>query len=162
MAEDLIGYEKLTEQALRLVVVKALKNVKKVGLPGDHHFYISFKTGARGVEIADHLRAQFPDEMTIVIQHQYWDLEVDDKHLEIVLKFSGVPQHLSIPFAALTRFVDPAVNFGLVFHVDEDLLDAQVEDDEPHPDNKSTARADEKSTAQIAPGVVSLDAFRRK
>ena len=161
MAEDLIGYQQLTENALRDVVRMALKEAADNGLPGGHHFYITFKTGARGVEIAPHLKDQFPDEMTIVIQHQFWDLEPKAKHFEIVLKFSGVPQHLVIPYAAITRFVDPSINFGLVFHVDENLLDAQADETETETEADAPAGPVAKAGEGSA-SVVSLDAFRRK
>ncbi|MEN8877197.1 MAG: ClpXP protease specificity-enhancing factor SspB, partial [Hyphomonas sp.] len=106
---DYIGYEALTQAAMRGVVREALrKGYNSNGLPGDHHFYLTFRTKAPGVKIADYLVERFPEEMTIVIQHQYWDLEVEDSHFEIILKFSGVPQHLHIPYAAITRFVDPS------------------------------------------------------
>ncbi|MFN3312129.1 MAG: SspB family protein [Hyphomonas sp.] len=152
---DYIGYEALSQAAMRGVVREALRRGKSSGgLPGDHHFYISFRTRAPGVKIADHLMQRFPEEMTIVIQHQYWDLEVHDAHFEIVLKFNGVPQHLSIPLAALTRFVDPSVNFGLAFEAA--AKDAGVI--APAPAEAGPVAAD------TPPGVtvVNLDAYRRK
>jgi uncharacterized protein len=150
---DYIGYEALTQAAMRGVVREALNRTRTSGsMPGDHHFYISFRTRAPGVKIADHLVQRFPEEMTIVIQHQYWDLEVSDSHFEIVLKFSGVPQHLSIPLAAITRFVDPSVNFGLTFE---------------SRDRDAGVIAPAKDIAEEAPKaptetVVNLDAYRRK
>ncbi len=150
---DYIGYEALTQAAMRGVVREALRRTKTNGaMPGDHHFYVSFRTRAPGVKIADHLIQRFPEEMTIVIQHQYWDLEAHDAHFEIVLKFSGVPQHLSIPFAAITRFVDPSVNFGLTFETRS--RDAGV---------ISPARdVSEEAPKAPAETVVNLDAYRRK
>ncbi|MCU0731301.1 MAG: ClpXP protease specificity-enhancing factor SspB [Hyphomonas sp.] len=151
---DYIGYEALTQAAMRGVVREALRRAKtNGGVPGDHHFYISFRTRAPGVKIADHLVQRFPEEMTIVIQHQYWDLEVHEGHFEVVLKFAGVPQHLSIPLAAITRFVDPSVNFGLTFETRG--RDAGV---------LSPAQETAEETAPKAPTetVVSLDAYRRK
>jgi uncharacterized protein len=150
---DYIGYEALTQAAMRGVVREALRRARSSGgMPGDHHFYISFRTRAPGVKIADHLVQRFPDEMTIVIQHQFWDLDVNDTHFEIVLKFAGVPQHLSIPLAAITRFVDPSVNFGLTFEArgrDAGVLAPASEEIEEAP-------------AAPAETVVSLDAYRRK
>ena len=129
---------------------------------GEHHFFITFRTKAPGVKIADHLVERFANDMTIVIQHQYWDLEVHDTHFEIILKFSGVPQHLHIPFSAITRFVDPSVNFGLNFeatpdNADENLIAPVAE--------KAPAQTPSKPAdvpADTADTVVNLDAFRRK
>lgn len=152
---DYIGYDALSQAAMRGVVREALRRAKASGgLPGEHHFYISFRTRAPGVKIAPHLVQRFPEEMTIVVQHQYWDLEVHDGHFEIVLKFSGVPQHLSIPLAAITRFVDPSVNFGLAFETQS--RDAGV--------IAPAAAAPEAEFEPKPPGetVVNLDAYRRK
>ncbi len=161
---DYLGYEALTQAALRGVVREALARVARDGTIGDHHFYITFRTRAPGVQIAEHLVERFPEDMTIVIQHQYWDLEVGDTHFEVVLKFSGVPQHLSIPFTAITRFVDPSVKFGLSFEdsatdgpgvlapagsgLTSDGTGEDAAADTPTGDNSNT--------------VVNLDAFRRK
>jgi len=157
MADDIIGYEALAQDALRGVVRRALDITAKAGAaPGEHHFYITFKTKARGVVIADYLADKYPDEMTIVVQHQFWDLMTDDKHFEVVLKFAGVPQHLSIPWGALTRFFDPSVRFGLQF----DAVDAEAANEKvPEIAGGDDANAD---AAPATAGVVSLDAFRRK
>lgn len=155
---DYIGYEALTQAAMRGVVREALRHTISNGSPpGEHHFYITFRSKAPGVKMADHLVERFPDEMTIVVQHQFWDLEVHEGHFEIVLKFSGVPQHLSIPFAAMTRFVDPAVNFGVSFEKSDsnDAMDV-VSPTESQSDETGAAEGSEDET------VVSLDAFRRK
>lgn len=157
---DYIGYEALTQAAMRGVVREAIRQAAINGSPpGDHHFYISFRTKAPGVKIADQLVERFPDEMTIVIQHQFWDLEVHDGHFEIILKFGGVPQHLSIPFAAMTRFVDPAVNFGVSFEAarNEDGIVSPA----PEEANAATEPAS-KTGSGTSDTVVSLDAFRRK
>ncbi|MDJ0920006.1 MAG: ClpXP protease specificity-enhancing factor SspB [Henriciella sp.] len=158
---DYIGYEALTQAAMRGVVREALRQAAKGSAPpGDHHFYITFRSKAPGVRIADHLIERFPDEMTIVIQHQYWDLEVHDGHFEIVLKFNGVPQHLSIPFAAMTRFVDPAVNFGVSF---EKAASGEAQVVDPAPEDSKLAIADTDTEASDdSDTVVSLDAFRQK
>jgi len=159
---DYIGYEALTQAAMRGVVREALRQAEKGSAPpGDHHFYITFRTKAPGVKLPDHLVEQFPDEMTIVVQHQYWDLEVHDGHFEIVLKFNRVPQHLSIPYVALTRFVDPAVNFGVSFEKpgsgeENEVVAPALESPDAEVD------ADETPAASDGETVVNLDAFRRK
>ena len=159
---DYIGYEALTQAATRGVMREALKRAAREGAPpGDHHFYVSFRTRAPGVQVPDHLTERFPEDMTIVIQHQYWDLEVDDSHFEIILKFAGVQQHLSVPFAAVTRFVDPAVNFGLSFEPEpvsgeSDVIAPVVDKVEDEGETAETPKADNEGT------VVNLDAFRRK
>lgn len=159
---DYIGYEDLTQAAMRGVVREALKRAAADGgLPGDHHFYITFRTRAPGVKVADYLIERFPEEMTIVVQHQFWDLEIDDSHFEIILKFSGVPQHLSVPFSAVTRFVDPSVNFGLTFEApgkNESVISpaTEVEMEEAAPALQASSGDEGAST------VVSIDAFRRK
>lgn len=158
---DYIGYEALTQAAMRGVVREAIREAAKNGAPpGDHHFYVTFRSKAPGVKIADHLVERFPDEMTIVIQHQFWDLEVHDGHFEIVLKFSGVPQHLSIPFAAMTRFVDPAVNFGVSFERADAGTDSGIVDGAPEADHEDVAATGTSDSEGDT--VVSLDAFRRK
>ncbi len=115
MASDQIRYDLLTQQALRGVVRGILVDVAKKGLPGEHHFYISFDTRADGVRLSQRLRAQYPEEMTIILQHQFWDLSVTDDHFEVGLSFGGIPEKLSIPFDAIKGFFDPSVQFGLQF-----------------------------------------------
>jgi hypothetical protein len=117
MAQDLLGYDKLIERALRGVVRTALRRVAQGGLPGTHHFYLGFRTGAAGVVLPGDLAAKFPDEMTIVLQHQFWGLEVGEDVFSVTLSFQGRPERLTIPFAALTSFADPAVDFRLRFAV---------------------------------------------
>ncbi|MFD2237335.1 SspB family protein [Aureimonas populi] len=117
MSQDLIRYDILAQDALRGVIRKVLTEVVKTGLPGDHHFFITFLTSAPGVRISARLREKYPDLMTIVIQHQYWDLAVTDSGFEIGLSFSDIPERLLIPFAAIRGFYDPAVNFELEFDV---------------------------------------------
>ncbi|MEM6411275.1 MAG: ClpXP protease specificity-enhancing factor SspB [Pseudomonadota bacterium] len=159
---DYIGYEKLTKAAMRGVVRDVLRRTVDAGsLEGEHHFYISFRTKAAGVAIADHLIERFPEEMTIVIQHQYWDLEVEDDYFEIILKFSGVPQHLHVPFSALTRFVDPSVNFGLTFEQDESGDAGSVIGPLADPGQMPTPDIEQPDDASEGT-VVNLDAFRRK
>jgi hypothetical protein len=112
---DQIRYDLLTQQALRGVVRSVLTDTAKKGLPGDHHFYISFDTKAAGVHMSDRLRAQYPDEMTIILQHQFWDLKVGEDEFEVGLSFGGVPERLTVPFEAINGFFDPSVQFGLQF-----------------------------------------------
>lgn len=160
MAEDLIAYEHLMQDALRTVVRSALQqSTGPRGIPGKHHFYITFRTRAPGVILADHLRARYPEEMTIVLEHQFWDLEVYPDRFRVLLKFSGQPQPITVPFAAITRFFDPSVKFGLQFdqHVDETRL-ASGDDVASTLAKAAPAEARESERAD----VVSLDAFRKK
>ncbi len=113
-----LSYERMVENALRGVLREALKITAAQGLPGAHHFYITFDTTAPDVQIAASLRALHPSEMTIVLQHQFWDLQVHEEHFEITLSFNGASQRLSIPFVAVTAFADPHAKFGLQFHVE--------------------------------------------
>lgn len=160
MAETFIAYEHLMQDALRGVVRAALQQATGPrGIPGKHHFYITFRTHAPGVTIPDHLRARYPDEMTIVLEHQFWDLEVYGDRFRVMLKFSGQPHAVTIPFAAVTRFFDPSVKFGLQFDqliFDEARLAAAGDDAHAHAPPMP-------APAPEAPvGVVSLDAFRNK
>jgi hypothetical protein len=116
MADTYIDYDSKVQNALRSVVRSVLIDTEKEGLAGEHHFYIAFKTQAEGVMIPDHLVSRFPDEMTIVLQHKYWGLKVFEDYFEIGLSFNQTPEHLTIPFAAVTGFVDPSVQFALQFH----------------------------------------------
>jgi len=115
--DSLIPYDEIVQEALRAVVGRVLGQVRDGGgvLPGDHHFYITFKTGAPGVSIPVHLRERFPDEMTIVLQNKFWDLTVDEAGFSVGLSFNQMPAKLDVPFSAITAFVDPAVDFGLQF-----------------------------------------------
>lgn len=165
MADDMIGYEHLMQDAMRSVVRAALQEAASPrGLPGKHHFYITFRTHAPGVTIPEHLRARYPDEMTIVLEHQFWDLEVYTDRFRVILKFSGQPQPITIPFAALTRFFDPSVKFGLQFeHQSEDRDETRMAsgDDTQAPPQRP-AEAAPAPAPQAESAVVSLDAFRKK
>lgn len=119
MTKDLIRYDLHVQAALKGVVRRVLADVAKDGLPGDHHFYISFKTGAPGVRLSQRLRDSYPDEMTIILQHQFWDLGVTEHAFEVGLSFQRVPERLLVPFDAITGFSDPSVQFGLKFEVGE-------------------------------------------
>ena len=147
-------YDELAQEALRGVIRKALEVAKNEGLPGEHHFYISFRTGAPGVIISDKLRSQYPEEMTIVLQHQFWDLDVREDGFSVVLTFNKIPETLVIPYSAVHAFFDPSVQFGLQFEV---ATPEAEEDAEPE------APAAEAAPAPRGEGeVVSLDAFRKK
>lgn len=139
-----LSYERMVEDALRGVLRQALKITEAQGLPGAHHFYITFDTTHPGVKIAPSLKALHPNEMTIVLQHQYWDLNVDDERFEITLSFSGVSQRMSVPFAAVTAFADPHAKFGLQFHVE---FEEQSEDDEDGEDDASDPPLEDEAPA---------------
>jgi hypothetical protein len=119
MATDHIRYDLLAQDALRGLVRKVLTDTAKSGLPGEHHFSISFKTDAEGVKMSPRLREQFPQEMTVILQYQFWDLKVTDTGFEVGLSFGGVPEKLTIPFASIKSFFDPSVQFGLQFETIE-------------------------------------------
>ena len=119
MADDLIRYDLLVQDALRGVVRKVLTDAARDGLAGEHHFYVSFRTEAPGVRMSQALREKYPQDMTIVLQHQYWDLGVTEHSFEVGLSFSGVPERLLVPFDALSGFFDPSVQFGLKFDLSE-------------------------------------------
>jgi len=118
MSEDIIRYDILVQNALRGVIQKALAEVAKTGLPGNHHFFITFVTNAPGVRVSNRIREQYAEQMTIVLQHQYWDLEVTDQGFSVGLSFSDVPETLQIPYSAVRGFYDPSVNFELEFDVE--------------------------------------------
>jgi hypothetical protein len=117
MAVDHIRYDILAQEALRGVVRTVLEDTAKHGLPGDHHFYITFDTHAEGVRLPPRLLAQFPEEMTIVLQHQFWDLTVSAEGFEVGMSFGGIPERIGVPFAAIKGFVDPSVQFGVKFEL---------------------------------------------
>jgi hypothetical protein len=117
MTIDHIRYDILTQDALRGVVRTVLEDAARNGLPGEHHFYIAFDTRAEGVKLSQRMRAQYPEEMTVVLQHQFWDLVVTDEQFEVGLSFGGVPERVLVPFAAIKSFVDPSVQFGVQFEM---------------------------------------------
>ena len=159
MAKDPLNYEAMMDRALRGVVSAALVEAVTKGLPGRHHFYVTFRTDHPGTELADHLRRTYPEEMTIVLEHQFWDLEVSHEKFRVILKFAGQPHPIVIPFAAVTRFYDPSVRFGLQFEqAGEHGIEANGEAvATPAP----AAPAPEEDEAPRG-AVVSLDAFRKK
>ena len=119
MTKDILRYDLMVQDALKGVVRKILSEAGRDGLPGDHHFYITFRTTAPGVRLSQRLREKHPDEMTIVLQHQFWDLNVSEHAFEVGLSFSGVPERLLIPYDAITTFFDPSVQFGLKFETQD-------------------------------------------
>jgi hypothetical protein len=191
MAEDLIRYDILAQDALRGVVRKVLSEVARTGLPGAHHFFIKFATRAPGVRVSSRLLKEYPEEMTIVLQHQFRDLTVNEQMFEVGLSFSGVSEHLVVPFDAIKRFFDPSVQFGLQFETMEATgeaaakegaasADAERTPAKPAPVGKPTTSvpsAGQASAAKPAEGgpegeapskgdggaeVVRLDRFRKK
>lgn len=163
-----IDYGKLIDEAMHFVVQKALRLVGEHGLPGDHHFFITFNTRHPGVMIADELRRRYPQEMTIVLQHQFYDLEIDDQGFSVVLSFDGVKQSLAIPFHAMITFADPSVKFGLQFHspVYEDEGELPLETAQSKNTRRNASprgKTTRKQTAEEGKSnVVALDAFRKK
>jgi uncharacterized protein len=151
MGQDLLGYDKLIENALRGVVRAALRVAARDGLPGTHHFYLGFRTAAAGVVLPSHLAAKFPDEMTIVLQHQFWGLEVGEEAFSVTLSFQGRSERLTVPFAALTSFADPAVDFGLKFSRPAGRAALPA-----------TAPAEAVPASRPAAEVVALDQFRKR
>ena len=161
-----MNYKELMDRALRGVVREALTRVAKSGLPGSHHLYITFRTHASGVELAERLRQRFPDDMTIVLQHQFWGLEVGEDRFEVTLSFNKLQERLVIPFAAITSFVDPAVQFGLQFvpGVAPPSRAARGEAEAKPPAAMPQAKPveDKPKPAAKSGEVVTLDAFRKK
>ncbi|MEM9598363.1 MAG: ClpXP protease specificity-enhancing factor SspB [Acidobacteriota bacterium] len=165
---DPLDYPSMVQDALRGVARQCLSQVADEGLPGSHHFYLTFATGARGVAIAQSLKARYAEEMTIVIQHDYRDLEVDAVGFGVTLRFGGVPQRLYVPFSALVTFYDPSVPFALRF--EPDLaggaldFDAFEEDDVPDGDGPAAdaVGADDQADGDDDNKVISIEAFRRK
>jgi len=153
VADSQIPYDEIVQDALRSVVRRVLDTVAREGLPGAHHFYIAFRTKHPGVIIPKHLAERYPDEMTVVIQHRYWDLGVDDEGFQIGLTFNQVPAKLHIPWGAITGFVDPAVDFALQFVANEGAAAAA-----PPPEPVAEERPPETQTGN----VVTLDRFRKK
>ena len=164
MSDDLIRYDVLAQDALRGVMRKVLSEVEKTGLPGEHHFFITFLTNASGVRISSRLREKYPEQMTIVLQHQYWDLKVTDTAFEIGLSFSDIPERLLVPFAAIKGFYDPSVNFELEFDVELEPVAEEQGEVAPVPlavAAPAPSKEEDKDEGGSA-DVVSLDAFRKK
>lgn len=174
MSEDLLQYDKMFDEALRGVVRKVLRIVAEHGLPGEHHFFLTFRTDYPGVEISETLRRQYPEEMTIVLQKVFWDLEVSENSFTVGLSFNAVRQHLVIPFDALTVFQDRSVKFTLQFQQTAEVPgDATAAQGVPDiaPEEKTAADSAPPAQEGSPPGgsaetgddnVVTLDTFRRK
>jgi uncharacterized protein len=189
MADDHIRYDILTQDALRGVVRKVLSEVARTGLPGEHHFFITFATHAPGVRVSSRLLTRYPEDMTIVLQHQYWDLTVSEHAFEVGLSFNGIPERLLVPFTAVKSFVDPSVTFGVQFEIEAKAgqppaeaprVVALVDEEEPtadeaaepgpigEPEDGEPAADDDEGHGENdeAPEgqaqVVSLDSFRKK
>lgn len=175
MSVDHIRYDILTQDALRGVVRTVLADAGAKGLPGEHHFFISFDTNAEGVRISSRLKAQYPDEMTIVLQHQFWDLVVSDEEFEVGLSFNGIPERLTIPFAAINGFFDPSVQFQMQFaevSAEEPVADGETGDApeiaikpqaRPAPANPvSEDTAPSAKEPEEGAAIVRLDQFRKK
>jgi hypothetical protein len=183
MAQDHIRYDILAQEALRGVMRKVLAEVARTGLPGNHHFFITFLTNAPGVRVSSRLRERYPEQMTIVLQFQYWDLKVTETGFEVGLSFSDVPERLEIPFSAVRGFYDPSVNFELEFDVKPEAVAEQpvalpkVEKPKAVEPREAPKKAEPKKKAEAAASkseapagasaaksadVVSLDAFRKK
>ncbi len=156
---DDMHYEALAQDALRGVIRSALERAAGPGgIPGAHHFYITFKTRARGVSVPPDVMAKYPDEMTVVLQHQYWDLAVEPDLFSVMLKFGGMPKVLTVPYTAVTRFYDPSVQFLLQFEAPE-IESEPVTDIAPQPGRTPTPQPEGDDDG---PKVVSLDQFRKK
>ncbi|HEY4161659.1 MAG TPA: ClpXP protease specificity-enhancing factor SspB [Dongiaceae bacterium] len=179
MAKDELGYDKIVERQLRGVAREVLSQVAAQGLPGDHHFYVSFRTDHPEASVGANLKAQFPHEITIVLQHQFWGLEVNEDAFEVTLSFSGKHERLHVPFEALVSFSDPSVKFGLQFEPKNQPAESQPREDaaatpvelpKALPKSKSEAPAEaeaavnsaDDSAGDKASTVITLDAFRKK
>lgn len=182
MAQDLMNYEQMTQLALRSVVRDAIRRViREDGLPGAHHFYITFQTRHPGAEIDESLAKKYPEEITIVLEHQFWDLTANDDNFEVTLKFGGVPKYIKVPYTAITRFHDPSVGFALQFEPQREetpasvsplakLQPAPAEAEKPRtaPAKKKNIKPKSDKKETVTDGkepddkVVSLDSFRKK
>jgi hypothetical protein len=168
MATDHIRYDVLARDALRGVLRRVLADAAEHGLPGDHHFFITFVSTAEGVKLSPRLLAQYPEEMTVILQHQFWDLVVTDDRFEVGLSFGGVPERLVVPFSAIKSFFDPSVQFGLQFETTDSP--GAPADEEPavasSPTSALPAPATESKDEPEKPSegaeVVRLDRFRKK
>ena len=161
--DSLIPYDSIVQEALRAVVGRVLGEIEQGGseLPGAHHFYITFKTHAPGVSVPASLRERFPDEMTIVLQNKFWNLNVRDDGFAVGLSFNQVPAELDIPYAAITQFVDPAVDFGLQFQATVDDM-APAEPEHPENDGMELADGEPVDATEDGSNVVTVDFGRKK
>jgi hypothetical protein len=189
MSSDFFRYDLLTQEALRSVIRRVLDEAASAGMPGEHHFFISFNPNYSGVRLSQRLRQQYPNEMTIVLQHQFWDLVVSDTGFEVGLSFGGVPEKLAVPFESITGFFDPSVQFGLKFELQPDSVtgtlptaqtsasEALRQDEMPGAEETGAAAADDEAAeddqahagepaiplgVEGSAEIVSLDKFRKK
>jgi uncharacterized protein len=174
MATDHIRYDVLARDALRGVLRRVLTDAAAHGLPGEHHFFITFLSNAEGVKLSPRLLAQYPEEMTIILQHQFWDLVVTEDRFEVGLSFGGIPERLAVPFSAIKSFFDPSVQFGLQFEPSEAAADAAPATNLPAAPAASAVAAPAAPPAGESPEdppkpgagsgaeVVRLDRFRKK
>ena len=162
MKNDCLNYEELVEDALRTVVREVLRKIASSGLPAGHHLYVSFKTQAEGVQMADGLRKQFPDEMTIVLQHEYWDLQVGKEEFRVTLNFNKVPHELVIPLSAMSGFADQRANFGLQFG-DPSVGNLARDSNTVAAGNqgKMASSTTEQDNDTCGPKIIPLDSFRK-
>ncbi|WP_376089676.1 SspB family protein [Roseomonas sp. CCTCC AB2023176] len=162
--DSLLPYDRWTEEAMRGVALRALEHAAEKGLPGEHHFYLTFRTDHPDTKVPGHLKARYPQEMTIVLQHQFWDLKVDRaaQKVSVGLSFGGVPASLVMPFAALIAFWDPHVRVGLRFGEGVAADDAEPNDAAALPPAPEATEAPAPPKQETPAQVVSLDAFRRK
>ncbi len=166
-----MDYSKMVDDALKGVVRAAMQKASTDGLHGNHHFYVTFLTRFPGVELPDHLLERYPNDITIVLQHQFWDMEVNDDAFAVSLSFNKLPTRIHVPYDAITSFADPSVQFGLQFQATlpegiamlQPVLDQGSAEDETAADQNANGDVDTDETPNDAPGeVVSLDAFRKK
>jgi hypothetical protein len=177
MATDHIRYDVLARDALRGVLRRVLTDAAEHGLPGEHHFFITFLSTAEGVKLSPRLLAQYPEEMTIILQHQFWDLVVTEDRFEVGLSFGGIPERLVVPFAAIKSFLDPSVQFGLQFEPSDAAIETAAGNLPavgapsalPVPTAAAESKAESKDEPAKEPGkagegaeVVRLDRFRKK
>lgn len=156
-----INYDKLIEKSLKHVVIEALKIAEEQGLPGEHHFYITFRTNHPRTNISDQLRQQYPEEMTIVLQHQFSNLMVMDGYFSVELSFGGIPQTLTIPFDAITYFADPHAKFGLSFNISDESFGKPLTHQDIINEIEEPQEEAQKVSNGVAP-VISIDAYRKK
>ena len=154
---DHIRYDLLTQQALRGVVRGVLADAAKKGLPGDHHFFISFDTRAEGVRLSERLRAQYPEQMTIILQHQFWGLTVNEQGFEVGLSFGGITEKLGVPFEAISGFFDPSVQFGLQF---EEVTEGEAQ--QTAPANAQQSNAQDKTQEKAQDRVLDKSAKKKR
>ena len=162
MSEDLLRYDLMIEAALRDVVRETMETAARDGLPGDHHFYITFLTNFPGVKIPDYLRKQYPEEMTIVLQYQFYDLKLEDDCIHVTLSFNNIREHLVVPIDAITTFADPSVNFALQFQNAGEVGAYNEKEESSVANNEEKGKDAPTEKPEPRGEVISLDKFRKK